>query len=260
LCPRMPRGWRRRRPSGPVRACGVREAVGRYLGKPWSRQADHQAERGGRAFTATELTAIALAHDTSIPALFLADEECVDLPGREISSEEYRGALLHADKDTPWTASRNSSWPCTTSARCCPGRHWSAWRRSGGWQSRSPLHGNATCHNGAAVLQGLHMPVRGLPLRGSRRVWRCITSSLIRPRSPCPSPARGRRSPLPARLGGQGAATGSPSVCHSRTAMTTIASDSASSKEPRTRPPRAPKTATCRSPACCSMCRISGSR
>ena len=77
------------------------EAVGRYLGKPWSRQAVHQAERGGRAFTATELTALALALDTSIPALFLADEERVDLPGREISSEEYRGVLLHADKDTP---------------------------------------------------------------------------------------------------------------------------------------------------------------
>jgi len=40
------------------------EALGRYLGKPWSRQAVHQAERGQRSFTAAELTALALALDT----------------------------------------------------------------------------------------------------------------------------------------------------------------------------------------------------
>ena len=44
------------------------QAVGRYLGKPWSRQAVHQAERGGRAFTAAELAALALALATSVPA------------------------------------------------------------------------------------------------------------------------------------------------------------------------------------------------
>src|ERR1700722_13047621 len=33
------------------------EALGRYLDKPWSRQAVHQAERGQRSFTAGELTA-----------------------------------------------------------------------------------------------------------------------------------------------------------------------------------------------------------
>ncbi|WP_274388921.1 helix-turn-helix domain-containing protein [Streptomyces cavernae] len=79
------------------------EAVGRYLGKSWSRQAVHQAERGGRAFTATELTAIALALDTSIPALFLADaaEERIEMPAKVISSEEYRGVLLHAGKEAP---------------------------------------------------------------------------------------------------------------------------------------------------------------
>ena len=78
-------------------------AVGGYLEKPWSRQAVHQAERGRRAFTATELTAIALALDTSVPALFLADadEERIEMPGRTISSEEYRGVILHADKETP---------------------------------------------------------------------------------------------------------------------------------------------------------------
>jgi transcriptional regulator with XRE-family HTH domain len=46
------------------------EALGRYLGKPWSRQAVHQAERGRRSFTAAELTALALALDTSVQALF----------------------------------------------------------------------------------------------------------------------------------------------------------------------------------------------
>jgi transcriptional regulator with XRE-family HTH domain len=46
------------------------EALGRYLGRPWSRQAVHQAERGQRSFTAAELTALALALDTSVQVLF----------------------------------------------------------------------------------------------------------------------------------------------------------------------------------------------
>ena len=37
------------------------QALGRYLGRPWSRQAVHQAERGQRSFTAAELSALALA-------------------------------------------------------------------------------------------------------------------------------------------------------------------------------------------------------
>src|SRR5580698_4462308 len=56
------------------------QAVGMYLDKPWSRQAVHQAERGRRAFTAAELAAVALALDTSIPALFLADTGPIELP------------------------------------------------------------------------------------------------------------------------------------------------------------------------------------
>jgi transcriptional regulator with XRE-family HTH domain len=56
------------------------EALGRYLGRPWSRQAVHQAERGRRAFTAAELAALALALDTSVPALFLADAGQIELP------------------------------------------------------------------------------------------------------------------------------------------------------------------------------------
>src|ERR1700742_2947995 len=59
------------------------EAVGRYLGRPWSRQAVHQAEHGRRAFTAAELAALALALDTAVPA------------------EDYRAILIYNGQDTP---------------------------------------------------------------------------------------------------------------------------------------------------------------
>jgi transcriptional regulator with XRE-family HTH domain len=77
------------------------EALGRYLDKPWSRQAVHQAERGQRSFTAAELTALALALDTSVQALFRAENEQIELPGRAVSPEEYRGILLNREKDAP---------------------------------------------------------------------------------------------------------------------------------------------------------------
>ena len=77
------------------------EALSRYLGKPWSRQAVHQAERGQRSFTAAELAALALALDTSVQALFRAENEQVELPGRSIAPEEYRGILLNRQNDTP---------------------------------------------------------------------------------------------------------------------------------------------------------------
>jgi transcriptional regulator with XRE-family HTH domain len=77
------------------------EALGGYLGKPWSRQAVHQAERGQRSFTAAELTALALALDTSVQALFRAEDDQIQLPRRAISPEEYRGILLNRQKDTP---------------------------------------------------------------------------------------------------------------------------------------------------------------
>ena len=80
---------------------GLGEAVGCYLGKPWSRQAVHQAERGQRSFTAAELTALALALDTSVQALFRDEDDQIELPGRTISPEEYRGILLNREKDTP---------------------------------------------------------------------------------------------------------------------------------------------------------------
>jgi transcriptional regulator with XRE-family HTH domain len=77
------------------------EALGRYLGRPWSRQAVHQAERGQRSFTAAELTALALALDTSVQVLFRAEGGDVELPGRAVSPEQYRGILLNRDKDAP---------------------------------------------------------------------------------------------------------------------------------------------------------------
>jgi transcriptional regulator with XRE-family HTH domain len=77
------------------------QALGRYLGKPWSRQAVHQAERGRRAFTAAELAALALALDTSIPALFLSDAGPIEMPGATISAEDYRAILLYAGDDVP---------------------------------------------------------------------------------------------------------------------------------------------------------------
>jgi transcriptional regulator with XRE-family HTH domain len=77
------------------------EALGRYLDKPWSRQAVHQAERGQRSFTAAELTALALALDTSVQTLFRADDEPITLPRRAVSAEEYRGILLSRDREAP---------------------------------------------------------------------------------------------------------------------------------------------------------------
>jgi len=77
------------------------QAIGRYLDKPWSRQAVHQAERGRRAFTAAELAAVALALDTSIPALFLADTGPIELPGATVTAEDYRAILLYAGDEVP---------------------------------------------------------------------------------------------------------------------------------------------------------------
>lgn len=77
------------------------EAMGKYLDKPWSRQAVHQAERGRRAFTAAEMAALALILDTSIPALLLADASHIELPGAAVSAEDYQGILLYAGDDAP---------------------------------------------------------------------------------------------------------------------------------------------------------------
>jgi transcriptional regulator with XRE-family HTH domain len=77
------------------------EAMGKYLDKPWSRQAVHQAERGRRAFTAAEMAALALVLETSIPALFLTDDAHIELPGTTVSAQDYRGILLYAGDEAP---------------------------------------------------------------------------------------------------------------------------------------------------------------
>jgi transcriptional regulator with XRE-family HTH domain len=60
------------------------EALGKYLEKPWSRQAVHTAEKGRRAFTAAELVALALVLETELPELMApplqARGEVVELP------------------------------------------------------------------------------------------------------------------------------------------------------------------------------------
>ena len=73
------------------------ETLGRYLGKPWSREAVHQAERGQRSFTAAEPAALALALDTSLQVLFRAEDSQVELPGGG-SPEQYRGILLNREE------------------------------------------------------------------------------------------------------------------------------------------------------------------
>jgi transcriptional regulator with XRE-family HTH domain len=77
------------------------EAMGNYLDRPWSRQAVHQAERGRRSFTAAELIALALALGTSLPALFVAEGQPVDLPGAVISPEDYQAILIHEVTRSP---------------------------------------------------------------------------------------------------------------------------------------------------------------
>ena len=79
----------------------VGEAMGKYLDRPWSRQAVHQAERGRRAFTAAELIALALVLGTSVPALFVAEGEPVELPGAVISPEDYQALLIHEAARSP---------------------------------------------------------------------------------------------------------------------------------------------------------------
>jgi transcriptional regulator with XRE-family HTH domain len=91
----------RRREARQMSLTQLGQALGRYLGKPWSRQAVHQAERGRRAFTAAELAAVALALDTSIPALFRTDSGQIQLPGESVSAEDYRAILLTAGDDAP---------------------------------------------------------------------------------------------------------------------------------------------------------------
>ncbi len=43
----------------------------------------------------------ALALDTSVPALFLADAAPIELPAAAVSAEDYQGILLYADDEAP---------------------------------------------------------------------------------------------------------------------------------------------------------------
>jgi hypothetical protein len=47
------------------------------------------------------MAALALALDTSVPALFLADAAHIELPSAAISAEDYQGILLYAGPDAP---------------------------------------------------------------------------------------------------------------------------------------------------------------
>lgn len=77
------------------------EALGGYLGRPWSRQAVHQAERGRRSFTAAELIALALALGTSVPALLVADGQPVELPGAAVPGPDYQAILINEAARSP---------------------------------------------------------------------------------------------------------------------------------------------------------------
>ena len=83
------------------------EALGQYLDKPWSRQAVHQAERGQRSFTAAELTALALALDTSVPTLFRADDEPIELPRRDRPPRSTGAPCSTGTGRRRWTGSRS---------------------------------------------------------------------------------------------------------------------------------------------------------
>ena len=56
---------------------------------------------GSTESTAAELTALALALDTSVQILFRAENGQIELPGRAVSPEEYRGILLNREKNAP---------------------------------------------------------------------------------------------------------------------------------------------------------------
>ncbi|MFJ7780079.1 helix-turn-helix transcriptional regulator [Streptomyces yangpuensis] len=75
-------------------------AVGQHIGRSWSRQAVSAAEQGRRSFTASDLLALSLTLDVSVPELFfLADwrsEGRVQLgEGAEIGADAYRERILH---------------------------------------------------------------------------------------------------------------------------------------------------------------------
>jgi transcriptional regulator with XRE-family HTH domain len=69
------------------------EELGKYLGKPWTRQAVSAAEKGRRAFAVAELIALAAALKSDVAellGLYLARPgESVELPGMPMTTETY---------------------------------------------------------------------------------------------------------------------------------------------------------------------------
>jgi transcriptional regulator with XRE-family HTH domain len=71
------------------------EELGRYLGKPWPRQAVSAAEKGRRSFTAAELVALAAVLGRSVDSLLVPPDDvpAVKLAeGAPIDSRHLRGS------------------------------------------------------------------------------------------------------------------------------------------------------------------------
>ena len=76
------------------------EDVSTLLDKPWSRQAVNMAEHGRRAFTASELIALAYSLDVKLVDLFHpqpSEVDDIDLTGDSIDADAY--FLLLAGRD-----------------------------------------------------------------------------------------------------------------------------------------------------------------
>lgn len=73
--------------DGKMKQAELGERVGRYLGKPWSRQTVSAAEKGGRAFTALELLVLSVELEVPLHSLF------VPMPGEDGSAIETPGGI-----------------------------------------------------------------------------------------------------------------------------------------------------------------------
>ncbi|MFE3202288.1 helix-turn-helix transcriptional regulator [Embleya sp. NPDC059237] len=101
------RNARRLREARGLSQADLGRDVASHLGHPWSRQAVSAAEKGRRAFTASDLLALSRVLDSTIPELLLPAERPQG-PGIELGDgvyvavEEYRDRVLrHGDTRTP---------------------------------------------------------------------------------------------------------------------------------------------------------------
>lgn len=80
------------------------EEVSKLLDKPWSRQAVNTAEHGRRAFTASELVALAHSLGVKLIDLFYPDpgarDDDIELTGDSIDASAYRMLLAGKDKES----------------------------------------------------------------------------------------------------------------------------------------------------------------